>query len=544
MKEKPYFISNGKPVFPVGAQVHNSSGYSAEGLDRSFLALKAMDANTIAIPVYWEVVEPKEGVYDFSSVEKIFRQVQKQGLYLVFLWFGTWKNGTAKYVPEWVKQDTTRFTRVETADGTRISVLSSHCTATRAADTRAFSALCSLLNNLDPDRKTLIAVQVENESGIMNGPARDHSVVAEKEFNSKLPEFLTDMMKKHPDSPVSRQWSKNGARVENWQAGFGSQAEEFFTACSIASYIDEVAKAGKDKFDILMYTNAWLQIHRWRIPGIDYPSGGPVARVMDIWKWMAPHLDFISPDIYQQTATDYFTCCSDYRREDNPLYVPESGGQEWNSRFLFEALGRYHSIGHSIFGAESLINPDGSIAPGCHAVVGSMKVAAAFAGGLLKYQDIHIQVISQDEYAYYQYLEFDNWLGIARFTNCQALVNGENGDWNWQDYDHYTYRDQQKAENRRGRGLVIPAGNDEFYIGGDGFRLIFLPKKRAEGEPFAGAAADFNLIREVGYLSVEEGRFSMDGTFVAKRKRNGDEVDFGIWVEPDIGVVRVRLAQC
>lgn len=44
------------------------------------------------------------------------------------------------------------------------------------------------------------------------------------------------------------------------------------------------------------------------------------------------------------------------------------------------------------------------------------------------------------------------------------------------------------------------------------------------------------------FLSVEEGTVDDDGVFVPHRRRNGDEVVFGgFWVEPDVGVVRVRL---
>jgi hypothetical protein len=55
------------------------------------------------------------------------------------------------------------------------------------------------------------------------------------------------------------------------------------------------------------------------------------------------------------------------------------------------------------------------------------------------------------------------------------------------------------------------------------------------------ASSDFNLVREVGYVSVEEGRFDADGIFVVNKRRNGDEVDFGVWADADVGVVRAKL---
>jgi hypothetical protein len=38
---------------------------------------------------------------------------------------------------------------------------------------------------------------------------------------------------------------------------------------------------------------------------------------------------------------------------------------------------------------------------------------------------------------------------------------------------------------------------------------------------------------------VDEGHFDDSGEFVADRRRNGDNVSNGLWVEADIGVLRV-----
>ncbi len=535
------FRSNGKPVFVVGAQVHNSSGYAAKDLDRAFLALRQMDANTVEIPIAWETIEPQEGQFDFSSVRDIWRRVKDEGLYLIFLWFGTWKNGTEKYAPAWVKQDVARFPKVQAPGGHRVSILSSHYESTLEADAKAFAALCEFLQELDPRQETLIAVQVQNEPGIMNGPARDYSPAAEQQFASELPALLVQSMNQFPASPITRLWMDNQQRTDGWKSAFGPRAEEFFTAYSIASYIDRVAQAGRAKLDILMYTNAWVEQHRLRLPGIDYPAGGAVGRVFDIWKWAAPNLAFLSPDIYQQTRYDYLEVCKTYSREDNSLFVPESGPQEWNSRFLFEAVGRYRSIGHCIFGVESMVEPDGTVSPGCEATMGSMKVLSAMAGGLLQWQNKQIEVINQDEFALYQYMEFDGWVAMVRFTRSQATLGFDNKDWNWHDYDHKDYPAMQAQHNRRGRGLIVQTCPDEFFVGGDGFRVWFIPAGRVQGEPYPLLSSDFNAIREIGYTTVEEGRFTMDGDFVVHKKRNGDEADFGVWAEPDVGVVRARL---
>ena len=54
---------------------------------------------------------------------------------------------------------------------------------------------------------------------------------------------------------------------------------------------------------------------------------------------------------------------------------------------------------------------------------------------------------------------------------------------------------------------------------------------------------DWLLPRLSHYLFVEEGHFDETGSYVVVRRRNGDEVDYGIWVEPDTGVVHAVLTE-
>ena len=93
------FYANGKPFFTIGAQAHNSSGYSMEELEKVWNACRLMEVNTAAIAVAWERFETVEGEYDTELVKNIIRKAREEGLKLIFLWFGTWKNGHMKYVP-------------------------------------------------------------------------------------------------------------------------------------------------------------------------------------------------------------------------------------------------------------------------------------------------------------------------------------------------------------------------------------------------------------------------------------------------------------
>ena len=64
---------------------------------------------------------------------------------------------------------------------------------------------------------------------------------------------------------------------------------------------------------------AWL-VNDDQKPG-NWPAGGPVPKVLDIYKAMAKHLDWISPDLYDP---DFKGICGIYSRQDNPLFIPET----------------------------------------------------------------------------------------------------------------------------------------------------------------------------------------------------------------------------
>jgi hypothetical protein len=97
------------------------------------------------------------------------------------------------------------------------------------------------------------------------------------------------------------------------------------------------------------------------------------------------------------------------------------------------------------------------------------------------------------------------------------------------------------APTARGYGLVIQTERDEFYCVGSGYRLVLRPHLPPRQALDAAAADDFLAIRQAHYVSVDEGHIDSGGQYVLDRRRNGDEVDGGVWVEPDCGVVRVRM---
>src|SRR5471032_2293288 len=96
------FIVDGAPFILLGGQCGNSSAWPSE-LPGVWSAVERMHANTLEAPVYWEQFEAQEGRYDTTIVDLMIRQAREHHVRLVLLWFGTWKNGSAHYMPLWIK---------------------------------------------------------------------------------------------------------------------------------------------------------------------------------------------------------------------------------------------------------------------------------------------------------------------------------------------------------------------------------------------------------------------------------------------------------
>lgn len=528
MTTQRVFSVDGKPFFPLGGQAHNSSSYMPGGLDLAWQALATLHANTAEIPVYWEQIEPENGHFDLSSVGRMLAGAREHGLRLILLWFGTWKNGTMKYAPAWVRSNPRHYWRVISPDGNPLGVLSAHCEATSAADRRAFCALMSYLQQHDTER-TVIAIQIQNEPGIL-GSDRDYGPEPEQAFCSAVPPRLMQAMEAAPDSPITAIWQQHGALTNaSWPELFGADASELFTAWRIARNIDNLAKAGKEIYPLPMFVNAWLREAGWRVPGLTYPAGGPTSKVLDLWKWGTPHIDLIAPDIYIASARGYAEACATYARPDNPLFIPESGRDEANALNMFRAIGDYGAIGYAMFGVESLVEADGTPRPEAGPLIDSFQCIAASLPLLLEHQGSdRIHTIVQDEFLSEQFLDLGDYLGLVHFASAETPRPRR-------DYRRTT------SSNERGRGFVIQTGPDEFYCSGIGFRLQFRKKSAPERMLASSQTSDFLASRLMNYLVVEEGHFEAGCTWRVDRRRSGDESDFGLWVTLDSGVVHAIL---
>ena len=347
---------DGRPFLILGGELANSSASSREGLKPAWARFAELHMNTVLAPVSWELIEPAEGQFDFSSVDGLIEDARAAGQHLVLLWFGSWKNSMSSYAPAWVKRDEARFPRARLADGRGLEILSALSRNNLDADARAFAALMAHVKAVDGGRNTVLMVQVENEMGMLPA-ARDRSPAADAAFAGPVPQALLAYLAAHRAelAPELRAlWEANGARMQgDWRTVFGpdAAAEEVFTAWTLARYADAVTRAGKAAYGLPMYFNA-AQNRPGRAPG-DYPSGGPLPHLIDVWKAGAPSADLLAPDIYFRDFAEIADAIAG-RTIRSLCRRRTSAGRPQAPSEAFLAFGAYDAIGFSPFSIDSV----------------------------------------------------------------------------------------------------------------------------------------------------------------------------------------------
>ncbi len=352
-------VANGKPMLMIGGELGNSSASTPQDVKRTFAHLHRLGLNTVLTPVSWELIEPEEGVFDMSTLDVILTEARRNELKVVLLWFGAWKNSMSCYAPEWFKRDVKRFPRARALEDRPVEEASSLSGNVLEADKRAFCRIMEYLRDNDAAEQTVIMVQVENEIGMIDVP-RDYSDNATRLYRSAVPQQLTDYLKKnlrllHPylmekiQPHIQMLLTSDRKAGVTWEQLFGPgiYTEEIFQAWTYATYVEQIAGAGRAVYNLPMYVNVALD-SRDRKPG-QYPSGGPLAQLIDIWHCGAPSIDVLGVDIYDSGIKSWF---SKYHQPDNPLFVPEIRLEDMDAMYALYAFGHHGAMGFCPFSIE------------------------------------------------------------------------------------------------------------------------------------------------------------------------------------------------
>jgi beta-galactosidase GanA len=499
-------IVDGKPFLILGGELGNSSAASAAYMKPHWPRLQAMNLNTVLAPVYWELIEPAEGNFDWSSVDALLRDARAHEMRLVILWFGAWKNSMSTYVPSWVKRDQQRFPRAQVADGSSVEILSAFGASSREADARAFASFMEYLKKADTQH-TVIMVQVENEIGMLP-IARERGAVADKLFAGAVPSELMRALASRGEAlepELLARWKANGSKsAGTWAQVFGADewGQEVFTAWHYARFTDALVKAGKARYDIPMFVNAALN-RTGRKPG-EYPSGGPLPHLLDVWKAGAPSLDFLAPDIY---FPNFAQLAARFHRPDNLLFIPEANNAT-NSQGpanAFFSFGALDSLGFSPFSIESL---------------GDAPNALSQSYGVLR-QLLPLLIEARGRGRLAGFRATINEDGSIIDSPVKKKLGGVEFTVNF--VDPWTPRDGQTIGDHG--GLVIHAGGEDFWFAGSGVTITF---KGADGGPPL-----------VGIDVAEEGEF-VDGKWVAGRRLNGDQTHQGRHIRLPPGKAQIQ----
>lgn len=475
-------LVGGHPFLILGLQWGCDSCFSAEEMNSLFPHARRMGANTAVLPVYWCEVEPEPGRYCFARVDERVRQAQTHGLRAILLWFATWKNGCAFYAPEYIRADPATYRPAVDPQGRALVSLCPLGEATWQRDRDALVALMAHLRQVDSGH-TVIMIQIENEPGIM-GSDRCYCPACNARF-----------------------------AAEGWQATYGVHAAEAFSAVSVARYIDRLAAEAKAAYPLPMYTNVWLAPEVGGIAGRDYPSGGAVPAMLDLFWGELSHLDLVAPDIYRSGYRDFRSLCQAYGAGGRPLFIAEHSSSPAGraERNVFYAVGKFGALGFDPWAIDSphperfappLVDPvGGEWGPQAYALRDSYVAIGRAMRPIVEAQ------------------------GTRRLFTLVQEPGEEAAGWEAEGCDVLvTYDDPQGA----GRGLMVQQSAREFLLIGSGYSVRFR-RPRPDGRP-------------VPVLRAEWGRYDGDRWVCLhpmRRERPASEGHPLTLLEP--GVARVIL---
>ena len=483
-------IVDDKPFLILGGELGNSTATTTENMKTVWPKLKTMNLNTILVPVYWELIEPQEGKFDFNLYQDLILDARKNDIKIVFLWFGSWKNSMSSHAPAWVKLNQEKYPRVKDNSGRSQEILSSFSENVLQADKKAFENLMRFIKEFDAKDRTVIMMQVENEIGMLPS-ARDYQTLANEAFKKDVPAELTQYLTIHKEHLVPEFlniWKTNGYKTTgNWEEIFGKglHTDEIFMAYYYSKFANNITEAGKKIYPLPMFVNAALN-RAGREPG-NYPSAGPLPHLMDVWKAAGTAVDFLSPDFYNP---DFKHWCDLYTRQGDVLFVPEHVFDNTAAAKALFTIGHYEGMGFSPFSIESTQKPDEEPLGKMYGLIKELTPLITSNQGQNKIKSV---LLSKTE------SETIVRLGKYEFT-CKH------------DYTLSWTPGARTETWPMSSAIIIQTAENEFFVAGTGVVITAKPRENK----------DLNI----GLLKVDEGNF-INNKWTIKRHLNGDQTHQG-----------------
>ena len=485
---------DGAPFLILGGEFHNSSGSDLQYLEEHvWPGLRRLGGNCYLTPVYWECMEPEQGKYDFNLIDGVISQARREGVRLILLWFGLWKNGASQYIPEWMKKDPDYFYMCG-VEGRNVESVSPFCQKAVEADTTAFAALMRHLREYDEEH-TVIMIQVENETGIWGHP-RDYCEEAQKVFAAEIPHEMSEL------------YNVSGT----WEDAFARDACEYFMAWAFSKAVGKIASEGKKEYDLPMFMNCvaiGLPLRAGQLP-----SGGPLPRVHKIWRKFAPAIALYGPDIY----SPFYKEVSSEFGAANALIVPELSQDKNSASKALYTVAAFNTICFSPFGIDGMMN--GISENDLLAQTNSDLTETVEKNGLMLAEAYRILHILWNEireaqqqgniYAFLQQTEPG-----TEFVMDDYILNVTFGDGGVR--GHLGQPGHRNPDSPTGGGFVIRRDRDTFLVCGIACNIQISPAQGSTDQIFVMRKAEL----ECG-----------DNELIPRRILNGDERNFtaiGSW---------------
>ena len=167
--------------------------------DKLYPAAAKLGLNALKVPIKWSMVEPREGIYDFSYLDHAKSMAERNHLKLVLNWFGHYASADGTiygnltgelYAPMYIVSDEKTYPRAVDSDGIQHhNAISYDYEPVIEREIAAFRAFMQHIKQVDSETHTILMIQVENEIAVFGEDRhnrklwRDHTPASNQRFS-------------------------------------------------------------------------------------------------------------------------------------------------------------------------------------------------------------------------------------------------------------------------------------------------------------------------------------------------------------------------